>query len=618
MAVKSVIDIQINDEKFKQFTGLFEKYNAALKEMPAGWAAVNEEIAGAKTIFEIMVAAMLAQSQLSEKVQKNSSGTKDNTAKTAAYWKDMARSTKDVAGNIVRATTSLLKWIGLTSVFTGLLGAGGLFGIDRMASSVASGRRSSQGLGVTYGQQKAFGINFGSVVDTGAYLGAVNEALHSWGDKKGLFGAGMTPAEMKGGTAQVGVTLLEHLKRIADSTSEAGLTDVARAKSLDQFGGLDMLMRLKAMTPESFKEFKENYAQDQKDLDLGRDTQSKWVRFLQQMDRAGDKIENVFVTGLVGLADPLKNLSASFVHLVEALGNSPEVKKWLGEAAVGIEGFAKAVGTDEFRDKVLKFTHNVGVVVDALVKLGEGILKVAAWFGIGKEEAPTAPPAAPARPLPGSPSWNKDVENLRKGSVPIIAPGSVKDKFAAAEKAAGLPAGLLWGTYGAESSYGADKRTSKAGAIGPMQIMPATAAAYPGKDPRKLDDAIYIASMEHKRNLEQFGGNIPKAAAAYNWGSGNMAEYLKSGVGTKGQPMPDETKDYVAKILRNMGLYNGPQAPTATASAAGGGIGQQDIRALVAAIARQNSTTKIEIRNSSGANVFTQASQLAFPAVAIR
>jgi hypothetical protein len=40
-----------------------------------------------------------------------------------------------------------------------------LFGINRMAEGVASGRRSSMGLGIGYGEQKAFQNAFGRFVD---------------------------------------------------------------------------------------------------------------------------------------------------------------------------------------------------------------------------------------------------------------------------------------------------------------------------------------------------------------------------------------------------------------------------------------------------------------------
>ena len=41
MATKSVIEIDILDEKFQAFQKAFEKYQQALKAMPADWNKVN-------------------------------------------------------------------------------------------------------------------------------------------------------------------------------------------------------------------------------------------------------------------------------------------------------------------------------------------------------------------------------------------------------------------------------------------------------------------------------------------------------------------------------------------------------------------------------------------------
>ena len=61
------------------------------------------------------------------------------------YWA-MSKSGRQFAGSIFQATASLRHWSKLTALFGGLVGAGGIFGISRMALNVASQRSSAAGL----------------------------------------------------------------------------------------------------------------------------------------------------------------------------------------------------------------------------------------------------------------------------------------------------------------------------------------------------------------------------------------------------------------------------------------------------------------------------------------
>jgi soluble lytic murein transglycosylase-like protein len=86
------------------------------------------------------------------------------------------------------------------------------------------------------------------------------------------------------------------------------------------------------------------------------------------------------------------------------------------------------------------------------------------------------------------------------------APGTMSSAYralyiAAAKTCPGLPPEVLMGIGQIESSHGADPGPSWAGAMGPMQVMPATWAAYAVDgngdgvmDPYNAADAIYTAA----------------------------------------------------------------------------------------------------------------------------
>jgi soluble lytic murein transglycosylase-like protein len=101
----------------------------------------------------------------------------------------------------------------------------------------------------------------------------------------------------------------------------------------------------------------------------------------------------------------------------------------------------------------------------------------------------------------------------------------------------------------AESNYD-PYAVSPKGAMGLMQLMPATAAQYGVKAKDLFDvEQNLETGMRHFRNLMSRLGNLSLALAAYNAGEGAVARY-------GGIPPYRETRDYVRRI---MNFYVGSQ-----------------------------------------------------------
>ena len=98
---------------------------------------------------------------------------------------------------------------------------------------------------------------------------------------------------------------------------------------------------------------------------------------------------------------------------------------------------------------------------------------------------------------------------------------------------------------------------SRAGAMGLMQLMPATWAAMRaalglGLDPHSPRDNILAGAAYLRAMYDRFG--YPGLFAAYNAGPGRYAAYLASG-----RPLPGETRAYLATITGTAtGTPSGP------------------------------------------------------------
>lgn len=133
----------------------------------------------------------------------------------------------------------------------------------------------------------------------------------------------------------------------------------------------------------------------------------------------------------------------------------------------------------------------------------------------------------------------------------------------------GIPHGLLRRLVAQESGFNPNA-VSKAGAVGLMQFMPATAAEM-NIDPTDPEQAI-PAGGEYLRKLYDKFGSWKAALAGYNWGPGNVE---KHGLGN----LPPETQKYVKAILG----FQPDGEPIA--SGAAGAI--QQAKAMQAAVPRE-------------------------------
>ena len=133
MTDKPILDIEINDDAFTAFQKKFDRYKKELDQTGPQWSQASQRIKELEASFKGLQAHALEHQALLVKSQQHT-GAMAAAAQLAndAFFVTV-RGSRTLAHNILASTLQLAKWSSLTALFSGLIGAGGLWGIDRLA-----------------------------------------------------------------------------------------------------------------------------------------------------------------------------------------------------------------------------------------------------------------------------------------------------------------------------------------------------------------------------------------------------------------------------------------------------------------------------------------------------
>ena len=144
----------------------------------------------------------------------------------------------------------------------------------------------------------------------------------------------------------------------------------------------------------------------------------------------------------------------------------------------------------------------------------------------------------------------------------VSYPLAYRDEVVKNAAATAVPESLIYAIMRAESNYfpGA---LSPVGAVGLMQIMPATAEAMSKGSSARLplpELNINLGARYLRDQLKTYDRNVPLTAAAYNAGPGNVKRWQKSLASLPQDEFIEsipfkETREYVKKVVSTMELY---------------------------------------------------------------
>ncbi|EMP7085054.1 lytic transglycosylase domain-containing protein [Klebsiella variicola] len=547
MVAKSIVDIDVNDDKFVAFMERFREYQSALDDLPEAWrvAAVGigesskqtEKAKGeAKELgaeFNAVAEAILTINSGIDRLNTNLEDSKkkqdefNKSSRSAkGFLSDATKDAKSLAGHIKEATASLLSWGGIVGIFTGVLGVGGLFGINRLAATTGAQRFTSLGLGTSIGALDSTAINYQKALGNPAgTLGAIRDSQMDLSKRwtfqaMGINNPDQDPAKL----------LPQMIRNARDIFVQNGSTlQGAQAHGLTNFFTLDDLNRFKNMSDEEITAMEKRAQQDARMLQITDQQARQWQDFNVQLDYSSQSIRNTFVRGLGPLTPQLSKLSDALAGAIDTVLKSPELGKWIDALASGIERFGNYLASPTFKSDVESFMSGVE-------RLGRVIMKVLGWLDGGSSAMDDI--------KSGSSFLNNDVQTDAGGnhfvkgglsdpntpafskwltrhlySLSGTAPKEYDQYFLDAANKYNVDPRWLKAIAAGESSWD-QNAVSKAGAKGLMQVMPGN--FLPGENPFDPRDNIMAGARVFKDGLDwssrNAGGDFDEALRYYNGG----------------------------------------------------------------------------------------------------
>ncbi len=370
MAKKSIIEIDVEDSKWKAFMESFDAYEKALGDLPDAWKKIGEAMGhSGGTLSQTAQQAMQYLSESAGHIEEMAKGLKSATKAQAQFGqasgvsrtklKGLTKEAKDLAHSLFGIGKTLFK-IGTVG---SLAGIAGMFGL---AESAYRRQRDARGLGMSTGMVGAFRTNMQSFVNP---------------DKMLEIGANL-PYSLE----NIGPLALMGLNRagmLNESPERRAFDIVNRAHELWQQGrrnqwdpmvqALEKLglsyedYRRIGVTPEGqIRSAEARTLHDARTMNIDGTAQA-FARLKIEIDRAGLQIESILVKGLAPLAPVFvniaKGLTRDFVHFM----NEPGTKKAVATMGQTLEGFVKFLGSKDLRKDLADFGDAVRDVTDVIL-----------------------------------------------------------------------------------------------------------------------------------------------------------------------------------------------------------------------------------------------------------
>ncbi|CAM2168042.1 Transglycosylase [Burkholderia latens] len=546
MANKSIIPIEINDAQFKAFYELWEQFESKIQSMPKEWQQIDTS----------MRRSAATAKSLTSGIQSSTEAQRQFNIMAREGLHTMSKMAKE-ASNVGKAVFDIGKWLlKIGAIGGGIAGLGGILGaisLRDLAHSAVTEQRGARGVGLTPGQYKAFGMDFGRFLDP-SILSHVADAQNSYQGRVWLgLATGLgAQAVANQGPDQLAMRLATRAhdwwtktpssQRTAENLAAAGFTQSGLT--------LEDVRRLGNTPLSELQSARAQYGSDQRSLNVSNGTTQAWYEFDRQISLAGRTLETSLTNRLVELAPSLRSFVTTLTKDADQLINDIFTPKNLKAVEDGITGLTNYLGSPTFQQDMRDFAGLIGLVAGA-------IRKTARFFGIDTSSTSNADvgnfdfgSGANDWSTGGISSTEKALGYTRHA---LTMPGDPAGYLANIEKQRGLPPGTLSRMWQVESKSGKNLvgplLRNGDQAIGDFQFTSGTWNDWGnGGDRFSFKDQAGASGRYMQSLMKKYGGDIRKALAAYNWGPGNLDKDIAKNGGQWDSHLPIETRNYIAQI----------------------------------------------------------------------
>lgn len=358
MTIKSVVDIDLDDAKFKRFTQLYGQYEAALRKQPGEWQKAEAGADATSDAVNKVLAAFLATGQFHREM--NEENDKDNKAlkKKATLWEQIGKSSKGVLKDVGAIAKFLLGFGGI------VLGAGiaGFFGLRGIARDVSDQRNQALGLDLAVGQRDAFARHQGRNLNTDALLQGAYAARsdNSSPAYQVLAAFGIDPRNKS--TVDVANALLLKVQALAKDRplSQVGYL-LQQFKGLSDFGfDRQGLQTLRGLSTQELQSQIAAFGPDARNAGLNDKQAQAFQNFSTSVDQTFASVTKQIERDLIPLLGPIQRFVKDLGDTFSRFLRGKVAKEGLEQLSQAIDHFAAYMESGAFKQDVADFSDGVG------------------------------------------------------------------------------------------------------------------------------------------------------------------------------------------------------------------------------------------------------------------